>query len=104
MTSHKNQVLRRYDRKPARKAVVLIVESDGVETRHDATTVDISTHGARVEAETELVPGQTLSLLRPDDPSYALRCLVVWSGDVSSDRDGQAGLEFLDPDSATLEN
>jgi PilZ domain len=91
-------------RKPVRKAIVLMVESDGPEVRHEGTTVDMSEHGARVEAEAALAPGQTLSLIQADDPVHVLRCLVVWSGDVSSDGHGQAGLEFLDPPPAGLEN
>jgi hypothetical protein len=97
-------VPRRSERKPIRKAIVLMVESEGPETSHEGTTVDMSEHGARVEAEAALAPGQTLNLIQPDDPTRSLRCLVVWAGDVSSDGHDQMGLEFLDSPPAGLEN
>lgn len=81
-----------------------MIESDDSQLGFKGTTVDMSEHGARVEADAALAPGQTLDLIQPDDPTRALRCMVVWSGDVSSDGNDQAGLEFLDPRSTTLEN
>jgi hypothetical protein len=104
MTSDAYAVPRRSERKPVRKAIVLMVESDDPETLHQGTTVDMSEHGARVEAETALTPGQTLNLIQPDDPTHTLRCMVVWAGEVSSDGQDQVGLEFLDLPSAGLEN
>lgn len=104
MTGDDYTVPRRSERKPVRKAIVLVVESEDPEVRHEGTTVDISAHGAKVEASAPLAPGQTLSLIQPDDPSRALRCLVVWAGDVGSDSDGQVGLEFLEPPISGFEN
>jgi PilZ domain len=95
---------RRSERKPVRKAIVLMVEADGPESLQQGTTVDLSEFGARVEAETALAPGQTITLLQPDDPATAYRCMVVWSGDVGSDGHGQMGLEFLDTLPPALEN
>ena len=54
-----------------------MVESNDAEVRHEGTTVDMSEHGARVESDATLTPGQTLSLIQPDDPTHALRCLVI---------------------------
>lgn len=88
---------RRSERKPSRKAVVLIVESDDSLTRCEANTVDISAQGARIEMNSPLTPGQIINLIQPDDPGHTLRCLVVWAGDVGSDGQEHAGLEFLDP-------
>jgi hypothetical protein len=95
---------RRSERKPIRKAVVLVVESDGPDTLYEGTTVDLSEFGARVETESPLAPGQTITLLQPEDPPTAYRCMVVWSGDVASDGQGQVGLEFLNTLPPTLEN
>ena len=95
---------RRSERKPVRKAIVLVVESDGPETLHEGTTVDLSDFGARVETDTALAPGQTITLLQPDDPATAYHCMVVWSGDVGSDGHGQVGLEFLNSLPQGLEN
>jgi PilZ domain len=104
MTPDAFVVPRRSERKPARKAIVLIVDEDSREARHAGITVDISEHGARVEAEAALTPGQTLNLIQPDDPARFLRCMVVWTGSVSSDGHDQLGLEFLDPPPADREN
>ncbi len=97
-------VPRRSERKPLRKAVVLMVESDDPETLHEGETVDMSEHGARIETETPFAPGQTLNLIQPDDPTRSLRCMVVWTGDVSSDGHDQIGLQFLDPAPGNIEN
>jgi PilZ domain len=78
-----------------RKAVILLVESGEETTSHEATTADISLHGVRVHAHAELTPGQVIHLVQPEDPTDTLRCLVVWTADVSSDGEGEAGLEFL---------
>lgn len=83
---------------------MLMVESDEQEVRHDGVAVDMSEHGSRIMAEAPLMPGQTISLIQPDDPAHALRCLAVWSGDVSSDGNEQAGLEFLNQLSGSLDN
>jgi len=100
MTGDAHPMHRRSTRKPVRKAIVLMFESDDPENPHPGVTLDMSAHGARIEAQAELTPGQTLSLIQPDDPTHAVRCLVVWAGDVSSDTRGQAGLEFLDRQAA----
>lgn len=104
MAGGTNAVSRRSERKPIRKAIVLMVESENHETQFNATTLDVSEHGVRIQADTALTPGQTLSLFQPDDPARALRCTVVWAGDVSSDGHDQAGLEFLDTQPIMLEN
>lgn len=104
MTPDTHAVPRRSERKPVRRAIVLMVEPDDPETLLEGTTVDMSEHGARVEVEAPLAPGQTLSLIQPDDPAHSYRCLVVWAGDVGSDGHDQVGLEFLGSLSAGLEN
>lgn len=104
MTSDAHSVARRSERKPVRRAVVLVVESEDTEVHHEATTVDISAHGVRIEAEAALSPGQVLSLTRADDPTQSLRCLVVWTGDLSSDKREEVGLEFIDGQSTIWEN
>ena len=95
---------RRSERILLRKAIVLMVESDNPQTLHEGTTVDLSEYGARVETETVWAPGQTITLLQPDDPVHSYRCTVVWAGDIGSDEHGQMGLEFLEPLPAGPEN
>lgn len=81
-----------------------MVEPDDPETFLEGMMVDMSEHGARVEAEAALAPGQTLSLIQPDDPVRSYRCMVVWAGEVGSDGHDQIGLEFLSSSSTGLEN
>ena len=81
-----------------------MVESESQQIPQDGATVDLSEHGARIVAEAPLTPGQTLSLFQADDPERALRCRVVWTGDVGSDGHDQTGLEFLDSRSENTEN
>jgi PilZ domain len=81
-----------------------MIESGDEEIPHQATALDLSPHGVRIAAQATLTPGQTLSLIQPDDPAHTLRCLVVWTGDVSADGQEQAGLEFLDVQPQILEN
>ena len=95
---------RRSERKPVRKAVVLMIESVEPEEQQEGEAVDMSLHGARVESEAALTPGQILDLIQPDDPTHALRCTVVWYGDVSTDGHEQIGLEFLSSSSSAFEN
>ena len=104
MTTDANGEARRSERKPIRKAVVLMIESDEPEDHYEGETVDMSLHGARVESEAALTPGQILDLIQPDDPTHALRCTVVWYGDVSTDGEDQIGLEFLNSPSSAFEN
>jgi hypothetical protein len=85
--------IRRSARVPARKAVLLIVESE----QCGARTLDVSQHGVRVECQTLLKPGQVLELLPSENSGGPIRCVVVWAGDVGSDREGEAGLNFLTP-------
>jgi PilZ domain len=95
---------RRSERKPLRKAVILMIESGGEATSHPATTVNASEHGLRVKAHTALVPGQLLDIVQPDEPADPLRCLVVWAADISSDGMEEAGLEFLQAQSKLQES
>lgn len=94
----------RSERKPVRKAVVLVIESEDPAGRYEGTAVDASAQLARVQAESLLTPGQTLSILQDEDPAHALRGTVVWAGDVVSDESDHVGLEFLEHPPAAPEN
>jgi PilZ domain len=95
---------RRSERKPLRRAVVLVVEMEGEVASYEAGTLDVSGHGVRVQVNAEMKPGQVLHLVRPENPDETVSCVVVWTADVSSDVKGQAGLEFLKPFSSALES
>lgn len=85
--------IRRSPRVPARRAVLLLVEAE----QCGARTLDVSQHGVRLESQTLLKPGQVLELLPTETSGGPIRCVVVWAGDVGSDREGEAGLNFLTP-------
>lgn len=95
---------RRSERKRIRKTVVLVVEMGEETATFDAATMDVSKHGVRVQANGKLKPGQVLHLMQPDNPDELVSCLVVWTSDVSSDKKGEAGLEFLRSYTAPLES
>jgi len=62
-----------------------------------ARILDLSTHGARVQTDVPLVLGEELEFIPPEGEEYAVPCRVVWGGEVGTDSEGQAGLEFLTP-------
>lgn len=92
------------ERKPIRKAVLLIIESDEPEEQFEGIPGDMPDDAPGVESGSALTAGQILNLVQPDDPSHALRCTVVWSGDISTDGNDQLGLEFLDSLSSAPKN
>ena len=77
-------------------ALIMFIEREGEVEKHDSFTLDLSVHGARVQAGTALTPGQVVEVVSADanDP---VRARVVWVGKPASEMEGQAGLEFLDP-------
>lgn len=90
-------ITRRSERRPVRIAVLLLLESGGEQVEQEASTVDLSQHGLRVQAKLVLTPGQLVQIIPNEGPEYALLSRVVWVGPTSSDRGGEAGLEFLNP-------
>jgi hypothetical protein len=59
-------------------------------------------HGLKVEASCPLAPGQIVEFKTHGDSNYSVRCLVIWTGDSGSDREGQAGLDFLNLEQGLL--
>ena len=88
-------VPRQSDRKIVKMAVILFVESDGELEKHEALTLDLSTHGARIQSNILLRPGQVVEVV-PGEGAIPVPGRVVWVGKPASDLEGQAGLEFLD--------
>jgi hypothetical protein len=76
-------------------AVTLVIESD--EAEYLATTVDLSSHGLRLQSNATLAPGQPVGLLLPIEPDCFIKARVVWVGKADSAQAGQAGFEFLNP-------
>ncbi len=87
---------RRSQRRRLSRAAILIFENDEDAPTCSATTVDVSDHGARIQLQAVLTQGQVLEF-KTEDSAQPVRCRVVWAGDMSSDREAEAGLEFLTP-------
>lgn len=88
---------RRSERQPIRMAVVLLSDSEEGGTRSEASTVDLSRHGCRVEGDARLRHGQLIHVIPSDSPGSAMMGRVVWVGEPASDLAGEAGIEFLQP-------
>jgi c-di-GMP-binding flagellar brake protein YcgR len=86
-------VKRRSERKQVQMAVTLVIESD--EAEYLGTTVDLSSHGLRMQTEATLAPGQPVGLLLATDPPCFIKARVVWVGKTDSAQAAQAGFEFL---------
>jgi hypothetical protein len=89
---------RRSERRPSHRAMVLVFDEQesGDRLSEAALAMDESEMGARVQSKAQLKAGQVIEL-QSEDKSMHLRCRVVWTGEVSSDHEGEAGLEFLIP-------
>lgn len=88
---------RRSARRQVRLAVILLVDSEGKSIESEASTVDLSEYGVRVEAGIQLTQGQIVEVITNEGPEFAVRGRVIWTGAVGSEQEGQAGLEFLRP-------
>ncbi len=88
---------RRCARKRVRLAVILLAESEGKSVEGEASTVDLSEYGARVETDIRLTQGQIVEVITNEGPEFAVRGRVIWTGSVGSEQEGQVGLEFLTP-------
>jgi hypothetical protein len=88
-------ITRRSERKPVRLAVILLIEGEEVDPH--ALTVNLSPHGVRLQAKAALTRGQFAQVTFADNPSQAVLSRVVWAGRIDSDREAEAGLEFVDP-------
>lgn len=90
------------DREPARLPLKLLVRSRGRLIPVDAFSVDVSPLGLRVQVEFELAPGQAIEAIANGDPASPRHCQVIWAKPPTSGRKGEAGLEFLRPDSSLM--
>jgi hypothetical protein len=82
---------RRSRRIPVGQDVLLLVES----VAQLAYMTEVSLHGLSVRTAVPLRPGQLVEFKTHGDSNYSVHCVVVWTGDAGSDREGEAGLDFL---------
>jgi len=96
MTTFTQPVPRRSDRRIAKMAIIMFVETERKWEECEAVTLDVSALGARIEAGVSLTPGQVVEVV-PGDGADPVAGRVVWVGKPASEVEGQAGLEFLAP-------
>ena len=89
-------VPRRCERRIAKMALIMFVETEQKREECEAVTLDISALGARIQAGISLTPGQMVEVV-PGDGADPVAGRVVWVGKPASEMEGQAGLEFLAP-------
>jgi hypothetical protein len=87
---------RRSPRRVAKMAIVVFAENEKEWEGCDASTLDVSAQGARIQASISLTPGQLVEVV-PADGSEPVAGRVVWVGKPASELEGQAGLEFFEP-------
>lgn len=87
---------RRSERRIAKIAIVVFVEKERELEGCDAFTMDVSSQGARIQADISLSPGEMVEVV-PVNGSEPVTARVVWVGNPASELEGQAGLEFLGP-------
>lgn len=88
---------RRSDRIYVRVPVEIVVDSEGSRISYSASTVDFSTHGARVQTKIALVPGERVSFIWHGAKPQQLLSQVVWSAPGRPEQWREAGLQFLEP-------
>jgi hypothetical protein len=88
---------RRFERRPIRLALVLLIDSPDGEVRSEGFTVDVSQSGCRFEGAATVTEGQLVRLLPFDSAETAIAGRVVWVGEPASKLAGEAGIEFLQP-------
>jgi hypothetical protein len=96
MATFSQLVPRRFERRIAKLAIIMFVETEGEWDGCEAHTLDISAQGARVQAGIELTQGQVVKVATGEG-SDPVTGRVVWVGKPASELEGQAGLEFLEP-------
>ena len=77
--------------------VAICVDSDRSRVHHRASTIDLSSHGARVRTNAGLVSGQGVTIIADRIGRRSIPSRVAWVGPVGSRLEGLAGIEFLHP-------
>jgi hypothetical protein len=93
MPDDTRSIKRRSERRRVQIAVTLVIE--GNEAEHFGNTIDLSTHGLRLQSQATLGIGQSVGLLLGSEPNCFVKARVVWVGKVDPAQAGQAGFEFL---------
>jgi hypothetical protein len=92
-----NRVPRRSQRADRRGLAFVVATTEDRRVPRRVLILDLSPHGARVQCDVPLTPGQAFEFVPPEGPEYAVRCRVIWAGELGSNSEGESGLEFLAP-------
>jgi hypothetical protein len=88
---------RKFERRPIRLALVLLIDSPEGEVRTEGVTVDVSQSGCRIEGIMPVTEGQLVRLMPWESGDTSIAGRVVWVGEPASKLAGEAGIEFLQP-------
>jgi len=88
--------LRQSQRIPATISIRLVVESEDFKVEHEASTIDLSLRGVKVQTPFALLPGETVGIITRGDSRHAISARVVWVQRVGTSLWSFAGLEFLE--------
>ncbi len=97
MRANGNPNGRVFRRARVRIPVQLLLSSRRNKVQHNASIVDLSVLGVRVQADIALKPRQAVEVIRMTGPCPSVPSRVVWVGEPGSGMEGQAGLRYLDP-------
>jgi len=86
---------RRSTRKPVALALLIVVDAEGDEA--EAQAHDLSALGMGISSGASLQTGQLVDIHANEGLGGPVRARVVWVGQPESDKQYQAGLEFLSP-------
>lgn len=91
---------RRAERRETSQEIALLVESGHREIAGNAFAVDLSQLGARVRTGLHLEPGQHVTVIPREGKAYAVPSRVIWVQGSQPDAAPEAGLAFLQPQTA----
>lgn len=97
MAQATDAAIRRSPRIFVRMPVEIVVDSEENQTAHPASTVELSVHGARVQTNVALVPGERVNFIWRGATPRQFPCQVVWSAQGQPEQSPEVGLEFLEP-------
>ena len=97
MTQATKTAVRRSARIYVRMPVEIVIDSEANQTAYPASTVELSTHGVRVQTEVALVPGEHVNFIWRGATPRQVPSQVVWSSQGQTERWREAGLQFLEP-------
>jgi hypothetical protein len=91
---------RRAERRESYKNLALVVDSGHSEIANRSFAVDLSEMGIRVRTGLRLEPGQTVMVIPCEGEAYAVASRVVWVQGEPYSEHQEAGLAFMEPQSA----